>query len=83
LKNAYTLLTLFGVIVLGVFAYISYQYLFLPYFGISWPSTSAVASLALILGVWIAGAIAYPAAKWYFKTQGLDFSMVFKELPPE
>jgi amino acid transporter len=83
LKNAYTWLTLSGVIVLGVFAYISYQYLFLPYFGISWPSTSAVASLALIFIVWIAGAIAYPVAKWYFKRQGFDFSLVFKELPPE
>jgi amino acid transporter len=83
LKNAYTWLTLFGVIVMGVFAYISYQYLFIPYFGISWPSTSAVASLALIFIVWIAGAIAYPVAKWYFKRQGFDFSLVFKELPPE
>jgi amino acid transporter len=83
LKNAYTWLTLFGVIVMGFFAYISYQYLFLPYYGISWPSTAAVASLALILGVWIVGAIAYPLAKSYFMRQGLDLNLVFKELPPE
>ena len=83
LKSASTWLTLCGVIVTGFFAYISYQYLFLPYFGISWPSTSAVASLVLIFGVWIVGAIAYPLAKRYFTMQGLDLNMVFKELPPE
>ena len=83
LKNAYTLLILFGLIVMGFFGYISYQYLFLPYYGISWPSASSIASLTLILGVWIAGALAFPIATWYFKNQGLDFSLVFKELPPE
>jgi amino acid transporter len=85
LKNASTWLMLSGVIVTGFFAYITYQYLFLPYFGLNWtsPSLTLWASLGLVLGIWIVGAIAYPAAKWYFKKQGLDFSLVFKELPPE
>src|SRR5208337_4828047 len=85
LKNASTWLTLSGVIVMGFFAYITYQYLFLPYYGLNWasPSTTLWASLALVLGVWVLGAIAYPVAKWYYKKQGLDFSLVFKELPPE
>jgi amino acid transporter len=85
LKNASTLLTLCGVIVTGFFAYITYQYLVLPYYGLNWasPSLTLWASLALILGIWIVGAIAYPVAKWHFKKQGLDFSLVFKELPPE
>jgi len=83
LKNASTWLVLTGVIVMGFFAYITYQCLFLPYYGISWPSLASVATLTLILGVWIAGGLAYPIAKWYFKKQGLDMSLVFKELPPE
>lgn len=77
LKNASTLLTLCGVIIMGFFAYVTYQCLFLPYFGIN------TASWALMLGVWILGALAYPIAKLYFKKQGLDFGLVFKELPPE
>jgi amino acid transporter len=77
LKSQSALLTLCGVIVAGFFAYVTYQCLALPYYGIN------TASWALILGVWILGAIAYPVAKWYFKTQGLDLSLVFKELPPE
>jgi amino acid transporter len=77
LKSASTLLTLCGVIIMGFFAYVTYQCLALPYYGINTPSW------ALILGVWIVGALAYPLAKMHFKKQGLDFSMVFKELPPE
>ena len=77
LKNASTLLTLCGVIIAGFFAYVTYQCLALPYFGIN------TASWILILGVWILGALAYPVAKWYFKKQGLDINMVFRELPPE
>jgi DMSO reductase anchor subunit len=77
LKNASTLLTLCGIIIMGFFAYVTYQCLALPYFGIN------TASWILILGVWILGALAYPTAKWYFKKQGLDINMVFKELPPE
>jgi len=74
-----------GVIIMGFFAYITYQFLFLPYYGLNWasPSLTMWASLGLVLGIWIVGAIAYPAAKLYFKKQGLDFSLVFKELPPE
>jgi H+/Cl- antiporter ClcA len=74
-----------GVIVMGFFGYITYQYLFLPYFGLNWtsPSPTLWASLTLVLGIWIVGAIAYPVAKWYFKKQGLDFRLVFKEIPPE
>ena len=77
LKNASTWLILSGIVVMGFFAYITYQVLALPYFGIN------TASWALILGVWILGALAYPIAKWYFKKQGLDMNLVFKELPPE
>jgi amino acid transporter len=85
LKSAYTWLILSGVIVMIFFLYITYQYLFLPYYGLGWtaPSATLWASLALILGVWIVGAIAYPIAKWYFKKQGLDMNLIFKELPPE
>jgi amino acid transporter len=85
LKNASTWLMLAGLIVMGFFAYITYQYLVLPYYGLNWasPSPTMWISLGLVLGIWIIGAIAYPAAKWYFKKQGLDFSLVFKELPPE
>ena len=77
LKSASTLLTLCGVIIAGFFAYVTYQCLALPYYGINTPSW------ILILSVWILGALAYPIAKWYFKRGGLDFSLVFKELPPE
>src|SRR5208283_3387361 len=77
LKTASTWLISAGVIVMGFFLYITYQCLGLPYFGIN------TASWILILGVWILGALAYPIAKWYFKKQGLDINMVFKELPPE
>lgn len=77
LKSASTLLTLCGVIIAGFFAYVTYQCLALPYYGIN------TASWTLILFVWILGAIAYPLAKLYFKKQGLDMSLVFKELPPE
>jgi len=77
LKNASTLLILCGIVVMGFFGYITYQCLGLPYYGIN------TASWALILCVWAAGLIAYPIAKWYFKKQGLDMSLVFKELPPE
>ena len=85
LKNASTWLRLAGLIVMVFFAYITYQYLVLPYYGLNWasPSPTMWISLGLVLGIWIIGAIAYPAAKWYFKKQGLDFSLVFKELPPE
>ena len=85
LKNASTWLRLAGLIVMIFFAYITYQYLVLPYYGLNWasPSPTMWISLGLVLGIWIIGAIAYPAAKWYFKKQGLDFSLVFKELPPE
>jgi len=62
---------------MGFFLYITYQCLGLPCFGIN------TASWILILGVWILGALAYPIAKWYFKKQGLDINMVFRELPPE
>jgi amino acid transporter len=77
LKNASTWLILCGIVIMGFFAYVTYQCLALPYYGIN------TASWALILGVWIVGALAYPTAKWYFKRQGLDMSLVFKELPPE
>jgi amino acid transporter len=83
LKNVSTWLILSGVIVTVFFLYITYQYLGLPYYGISWPSATSEASLGLILGVWIVGGVAYPIAKWYFKNQGLDINMIFKELPPE
>jgi amino acid transporter len=83
LKNVSTWLILSGLIVLGFFGYITYQCLGLPYYGISWGSLASEASLGVILGVWIIGALAYPLAKSYFKKQGLDFSLVFKELPPE
>ena len=85
LKSASTWLVLFGIIVMGFFAYITYQYFVLPYYGLGWtaPSATLWASLGLVLGVWLVGAIAYPLAKSYFKKQGLDFSLVFKEIPPE
>src|SRR5208337_5641579 len=53
LKNASTWLMLFGVIVTGFFAYITYQYLFLPYYGLNWtsPSLTLWLSLALVLGI--------------------------------
>jgi len=62
---------------MGFFLYITYQCLALPYYGINTPSW------ILILGVWIIGALAYPIAKWYFRKQGLDINMIFRELPPE
>jgi amino acid transporter len=74
---AYTWLIACGVIMLGFFLYVTYQCLGLPYYGINTPSW------ALMLTVWILGALAYPIATMYFKKQGLDFSLVFKELPPE
>jgi len=85
LKNASTWMILSGLIVMVFFAYITYQFLVLPYYGLNWqsPSLTMYASMAIVLIVWIAGAIAYPAAKMHFKKQGLDFSLVFKELPPE
>jgi hypothetical protein len=78
-------MVLSGLIVMVFFAYITYQFLVLPYYGLNWqsPSLTMYASMAIVLIVWIAGAIAYPAAKMYLKKQGLDFSLVFKELPPE
>jgi amino acid transporter len=77
LKSASSLLIVCGVIMLGFFLYVTYQCLGLPYYGIN------TASWALMLTVWILGALAYPIAKWYFKRGGLDFNLVFKELPPE
>jgi len=85
LKNASTWMVLSGLIVMAFFGYITYQFLVLPYYGLNWqsPSLTMYASMGVVLAVWIAGAIAYPAAKLYFKKQGLDFALVFKELPPE
>ena len=77
LKTASTWLIASGVIVMGFFLYITYQCLALPYYGINTPSW------ILILGVWIIGALAYPIAKWYFRKQGLNINMIFRELPPE
>ncbi|MFP3223184.1 MAG: APC family permease [Nitrososphaeria archaeon] len=70
-------LVISGIIVAIGFAYLSYQFLFLPYYGIN------TLSWGLMLFFWIMGALLYPISKWYYGKKGLDVSMIFKEIPPE
>ncbi|HXW36775.1 MAG TPA: APC family permease [Nitrososphaerales archaeon] len=71
-------LALAGILDMGVFAFISYQYLANPAFtGLNnLTYTFLVATL-------IAGAAIYLASSWYHKKQGIDISLNYKELPPE
>ncbi len=66
-----------GVLTAPFFLYVSYQLLFLPYYAIN------PLSWAVMLFFWIVGALLYPIGKWYYGKQGLNMSLVFKELPPE
>jgi amino acid transporter len=77
LKNTSIWLIISGAIVFCFFLYMTYMVLVIPYYGINTPTW------ALLLGVWILGALAYPISKAYYGRQGLDIRMVFKELPPE
>ena len=72
-----TALIISGVLTAPFFLYVSYQLLFLPYYAIN------PLSWAVMLFFWILGALLYPIGKWYYGKQGLNMSLVFKELPPE
>ena len=66
-----------GIVVAIGFGYLSYQFLFLPYYGIN------ALSWGLMIFFWAVGALLYPIAKWYYSKRQLDISLIFKELPPE
>ena len=70
-------LVIAGIISAPFFFYVSYQLLGLPYYAIN------PLSWAIMLFFWILGALLYPIGKLYYGKQGLDLSLVFKELPPE
>jgi hypothetical protein len=66
-----------GIVDAAGFLYLSYQFLFLPYYGIN------ALSWGLMIFFWVLGALLYPISKSYFARRGLDISLIFKELPPE
>jgi hypothetical protein len=40
-------------------------------------------SYAFLAASFVGGLILYTARKYYFKKQGIDLSLAFKEIPPE
>lgn len=77
LKGSATALMASGVIVAGFFLYVAYLYLTDTVYlvnNINW---------AIIIPLWVLGALLYPISRAYYSRKGLDLSLVFKELPPE
>lgn len=67
-----------GVLDMGVFAFISFQYLANPTFtGLN------NLTYTFLVGTFIAGAAIYLTSNWYHKKRGVDISLNYKELPPE
>jgi amino acid transporter len=71
-------LVIAGAISAVVFAFVSYQFVTLPsiYGG-------NLLSYSFLLGSFVGGLLIYIASKQYLKKQGLDLSLIFKEIPPE
>ena len=67
-----------GILSAIIFAFVSYQFVTLPsiYGG-------NLLSYAFLLGSFVGGLLIYMASKRYLKKQGLDLSLIFKEIPPE
>jgi hypothetical protein len=72
------ILVLSGIINVGVFGFLSYEFL-------SYPAVWALNTLTyyFIIASVAAGAIIYFASKWYNSKRGIDISLAYKELPPE
>ena len=66
-----------GLLIAPFFLYVTYQLLFLPFYGIN------NISWGIMIFFWVLGALLYPVGKWYYGKKGLDLSSAFKELPPE
>jgi amino acid transporter len=77
LKGSATALIVSGAIVAVFFLYLGYLFLTDTVYlvsDINW---------AIIIPLWILGALLYPISRAYYKRKELDLSLVFKELPPE
>jgi amino acid transporter len=67
-----------GALSTAVFAFVSYEFVIFPsIYGGNW------LSYAFLGCSFIGGLILYAAHKQYLKKQGIDLSLVFKEIPPE
>ncbi len=67
-----------GLLQVVVFGYLTYE--FIAYPGIWQGNLLAYGYVAATL---VAGMIIYAVSKWRHATKGLDFSLAFKEIPPE
>jgi amino acid transporter len=71
-------LILAGILNVGVFGFLSYQF-------VTYPKVWSLTSLTygfIILSI-IAGIVIYFGSSWYNKKRGIDISLAYKELPPE
>jgi amino acid transporter len=77
LRGSASALVVSGVIVTVFFLYVAYLFLTDTVYlvnDINW---------AIIIPLWILGALLYPISRAYYNRKNLDLSLVFKELPPE
>jgi amino acid transporter len=73
------LITVLGVIIAAVFAWMTYLGLISP--ALSGPVNPA--SVTLWIGVYVTAIVLYFVAKAYHKRHGLDIDLAFQEIPPE
>lgn len=77
LRGSAPALVVSGAVVTVFFLYVAYLFLTDTVYlvkDINW---------AIIIPLWILGALLYPISRAYYKRKNLDLSLVFKELPPE
>jgi amino acid transporter len=81
------LLTVCGALMAIAFAYISYQFLASPAI---WGTSTIIDGIAgydyayaYVIASFIAGLVLYFGCKAYYKRQGIDVTLAYKEIPPE
>ncbi|MDG6988595.1 MAG: amino acid permease [Nitrososphaerota archaeon] len=67
-----------GVLNMGVFGYLAYQ--FLTYQSV-WALNSI--TFSFIIGSLVLGIVAFGGSYWYNKKRGVDITLAYKEIPPE
>jgi amino acid transporter len=71
-------LGLAGVLNIGVFGFLSYQFLSNQ---LVWAINSI--TISFIIGSIVLGIIAFGGSYWYHKGRGVDITLAYKEIPPE
>ena len=73
------LMSLSGVIFAGFLVYLIYKWAIDPLYGVNDPLSAIYMAL-----LYIAAIVIYVAAKWYRKSkEGIDLSIIYKEIPAE